>query len=156
MDTLSLPSGETGSLVMKSLTKTSRFIRVVICVITDYCFVHYSIGKHLIVISTCMQSDTARVIFSWNDADPVNDEPNQVMNHGSMNRGAASVNLLGGQQEVPPDPADLESFDITVDAVCLILAFLGVMHVPNIVVVAQCHGYRQIIIICSCLLCLEA
>ncbi len=76
------------------------------------------VGKHLIVISTFMQSDTARVIFSWNDDDPVNDEPNQVMYHGTTNRGSLSVNLLGGQQEVPPDPADLESFDITVDAVC--------------------------------------
>ncbi len=61
-----------------------------------------------------MQSDTARMIFSWNNADPVDDDPNQVMYH-ETNRGASSVNLLGGQQEVPPDPADLQSFDITVN-----------------------------------------
>ncbi len=80
------------------------------------------------LISCLLQSDTARVIFSWNDADPVNDEPNQVMYHGTTNRGSLSVNLLGGQQEVPPDPADLESFDITVDAVRIRLNVKHFVH----------------------------
>ncbi len=67
------------------------------------------------------------MIFAWNEADPANDDPTAVMYHGTQNRGTSSINLLGGQQEVPPDPADLESFDITVDAVRLnhrVISFL--------------------------------
>ncbi len=70
------------------------------------------------------------MIFSWNDADPVNDEPNQVMYTMALRivHGSLSVNLLGGQQEVPPDPADLESFDITVDAVRIRLNVKHFVH----------------------------
>ncbi len=57
------------------------------------------------------------MIFSWNDADPVGDDPNQVMYHGNQNRGTFSLNLLGGQQDPPPDPADLQTLSITVSNV---------------------------------------
>ena len=62
--------------------------------------------------------DTSRVIYSWSEVDPAGDDPNAVLYHGNTNRGTQSLNLLGGQQEVPPDPADLQSFDVTVDNVC--------------------------------------
>ncbi len=54
------------------------------------------------------------MIFSWNDVDPINDDPSQVLYHGSENRGSISLNLLGAEQELPPEPADLQVFDITV------------------------------------------
>ena len=63
-----------------------------------------------------LQTDTARVIFAWNEADPAGDDPNAVMYHES-NRGVQNLNLLGGQQEVPPDPADIQSFDVVVNSV---------------------------------------
>ncbi|XP_064397923.1 DBH-like monooxygenase protein 1 homolog [Halichondria panicea] len=63
--------------------------------------------------------DTVRVIFSWNDADPVGDDPNQVMYHGNQNRGTFSLNLLGGQQDPPPDPADLQTLSITVSNITI-------------------------------------
>ena len=59
------------------------------------------------------------MIYAYNEADPVSDDPNAVMYHGSTNRGTRNLNLLGGQQEVPPDPTDLETFDVTVNNVCL-------------------------------------
>ena len=65
-----------------------------------------------------LQTDTARVIYSWNEADPAGDDPNAVIYHGNTNRGTQSLNLMGGQQVVPPDPADLESFDVIVNNVC--------------------------------------
>ena len=57
------------------------------------------------------------MIYAWNEADPVGDDPNEVMRHGPTDRGTRNLNLLGGQLEVPPDPADLQSFDVTVDSV---------------------------------------
>ena len=42
-----------------------------------------------------------------------------MIDHGNTNHGTQSLNLLGGQQEVPPDPADLQPFDVTVDSVCM-------------------------------------
>ena len=66
-----------------------------------------------------MQANTARVIFSWNNADPVNDDPAQAEYHGPVNRGSFSINLLGAQQEVPPDPVDLQTFEIIVDTVSI-------------------------------------
>ncbi len=56
------------------------------------------------------------MIFSWNDADPVSDDPTAVMYHGT-NRGVLSLNLLGGQQEVPAEPSDVDSFDAVVNTV---------------------------------------
>ncbi len=49
--------------------------------------------------------------------DPISDDPTLATYHGPQNRGTLSLNLLGGQQEVPTDSADLMTFDITVDAV---------------------------------------
>ena len=57
------------------------------------------------------------MIFSWNEADPVNDDPNEVMYHGPTNRGSISLNFLGGQQDTPPDPVDVQSFTTTVNNV---------------------------------------
>ena len=76
-----------------------------------------TIDGQLAEIST-LQMDTTRMIYAWNEADPAGDDPNAVLYHGTTNCGTQSVNLLGGQQEVPPDPADLQSFDVTVDSVC--------------------------------------
>ena len=64
------------------------------------------------------------MIYAWNEADPDGDDPSKVMYHGNMNRGTQSLNLLGGQQEVPPDPSDLENFDVTVQNVSSIVPLL--------------------------------
>ena len=39
------------------------------------------------------------------------------MYHGMPQRGSASLNLLGGQREIPPDPIDVQSFTIAVNNV---------------------------------------
>ena len=68
-----------------------------------------------------IQANTARVVFSWNDRDPENDDPETgPMYHGN-NRGSASLNLLGGLVNPPPEPpADMVgSFNITVQNVSL-------------------------------------
>ena len=57
------------------------------------------------------------MIFSWNEADPTNNDPTAVMYHGTTNRGSASLNFLGGQQDPPPDPDDVQSFSVTVNNV---------------------------------------
>ena len=57
------------------------------------------------------------MIYAWNEADPDGDDPNAVMYHGTLNRGVQNLNLLGGQQEVPPDPTDIQSFDVAVSNV---------------------------------------
>ena len=64
------------------------------------------------------------MIYAWNEADPDGDDPSEVMYHGNMNRGTQSLNLLGGQQEVPPDPSDLENFDVTVQNVSSIVQYM--------------------------------
>ena len=67
-----------------------------------------------------LQANTARVIFSWNENDPANDDPeNGPVYHGVSNRGSASLNLLGGLIDMPPEPpADtVGSFNVTVDNV---------------------------------------
>ena len=69
-----------------------------------------------------MQANTARVVFSWNDNDPANDDPDSgPMYHGSNNRGSASLNLLGGLINMPPEPqaGTTGSFNITVNNVSL-------------------------------------
>ena len=54
------------------------------------------------------------MIFAWNEADPAGDDPNEVMQHEYSSRGTLSLNLLGRQQDVPPDPENLETFDVIV------------------------------------------
>ncbi|XP_064398231.1 DBH-like monooxygenase protein 1 homolog [Halichondria panicea] len=66
-----------------------------------------------------INTDTARIIFSWNDVDPVSDDPTSATYHGRQNRGTLSINLLGGQQQVPPDSDDLQTFDVAVNAVAV-------------------------------------
>ena len=73
--------------------------------------------KLIFSINVVLQVGTTRVIYAWNEADPAGDDPNAVMYHGT-NRGTRNLYLLGGQQEVPPDPSDLEIFDLTVKNVC--------------------------------------
>ncbi len=63
------------------------------------------------------QSQTARLVFSWNDADPENNDPNNAMYHGPDQRDTLSVNLLGALEETPADPDDLQSFAFTVNNV---------------------------------------
>ena len=57
------------------------------------------------------------MIYAWNEADPAGDDPDTVVYHGDTKRGTQSLNLLGVQQEVPPDPADVQNFDVTVQNV---------------------------------------
>ena len=61
------------------------------------------------------------MVFSWNDNDPENDDPGSPGYHAT-NRGTASLNLLGGLVNAPPEPpADMVgSFNITVDNVSLL------------------------------------
>jgi len=66
-----------------------------------------------------LQPDTSRVVFSWNDADPTRPDGSDAMYH-QMNRGSASVNLLGGLPNPPPAPADSEEFFIGVNSVSVI------------------------------------
>ena len=62
-----------------------------------------------------LQAETARVIFSWNDVDPTMEDGSDARQH--QTRGAASVNLLGGLINPPPEPSDSETFFIGVDSV---------------------------------------
>ena len=59
------------------------------------------------------QADTVRVIYSWNDEDP--ETPATVKQH--QTRGTVSINLLGGLQDLPPDPDDLKNFTVAADKV---------------------------------------
>ena len=68
-----------------------------------------------------MQANTARVIFSWNDNDPTTPDGSDAMQH--MVRGSASLNLLGGLLDPPPEPADTRSFTFTVNNVCVLWCF---------------------------------
>ena len=65
------------------------------------------------------QANTARVVFSWNDVDPTMPDGSDAMYHGTTGRGSASLNLLGGLPDPPPDPSDTRSFTFTVNNVCI-------------------------------------
>ena len=75
---------------------------------------------HLCIVpSIKIQADTSRVIYSWNDNDPANDDPNEgPMYHGG-NRGAVSLNLLSGDTNPPvdADPSAVGSFTLGVQNV---------------------------------------
>ena len=66
-----------------------------------------------------LQPNTARVVFSWNDNDPVNDDAESGPMYHSANRGSASLNLLGGlvNPPLPPSADMIGSFNVTVDNV---------------------------------------
>ena len=90
-----------------------------------------------------MQANTARVVFSWNENDPANDDPESgPVYHGGSNRGSASLNLLGGLIDMPPDPlaGTVGSFNITVDNV-------------RSVIVHKLNNYSNFIICTTCRLC---
>ena len=70
--------------------------------------------------------ETSRVIFSWNEADPTGNDPTAVRNHGTINRGSVSINLLGAEQNPHPDPVDSESYTAIVNNVSLHV--LGIEH----------------------------
>ena len=61
------------------------------------------------------QHETARVVWSWHDNDPVNGVFQQ---HQKM--GTTSLNLLGGQINRPQDPSDAMTLTIAVDNVGLL------------------------------------
>ena len=66
------------------------------------------------------------MVFSWNENDPANDDPeNGPLYHGFTNRGSASLNLLGGLINMPPEPpaGTIGSFNITVDNVRSIIVY---------------------------------
>ena len=63
------------------------------------------------------QPNTARVVYSWNDNDPTTQDGSDAMRHTT--RGSASVNLLGGLTNLPPDPSDTRSFTFRVNNVCM-------------------------------------
>jgi len=82
----------------------------------------YSVGKLMeSIIETatdCLQAQTTRVVFSWNDVDPTTPDGSDARQH--QTRGAASVNLLGGLPNPPPAPTDSEDFFIGVNSVSVI------------------------------------
>ena len=70
--------------------------------------------------SYLVQANTARVIFSWNDNDPTTQDGSDAMYHTTNGRGSASLNLLGGLPDPPPEPADTRSFTFRVNNVCVL------------------------------------
>ena len=62
-----------------------------------------------------LQAETARVVYSWNDNDPTTQDGGDAIRHTT--RGAASVNLLGGLINPPPEPSDSETFFVGVNSV---------------------------------------
>ena len=79
-----------------------------------------------ITYSHLPQANTARVIFSWNDVDPTMPDGSDAMQHTT--RGSASLNLLGGLSDPPPEPSDTRSFAFTVNNVRLFLLLFVVRH----------------------------
>ena len=73
-----------------------------------------------------LQANTARLIFSWNDNDPAMQDGSDAMRHTT--RGAASVNLLGGLPDPPPEPRDSETFFIGVNSVSSDIPAQNNMH----------------------------
>ena len=64
-------------------------------------------------LSECIQADTSRVVYAWNDNDPADE--NSPMYHG-VNRDAVSLNLLSGVTNPPnPDLNSVQSFTISVE-----------------------------------------
>jgi len=61
---------------------------------------------------TAVTIGTSRVIYAWNNADPVDGEP---VYHGTLNRGSQSVNLDGGQAVVVELEDDVESIELLMD-----------------------------------------
>ena len=55
------------------------------------------------------------MIFSWNDVDPTAPDGSDAIQHET--RGSASLNLLGGLPNPPPEPSDSEEFFIGVNNV---------------------------------------
>ena len=113
----------------------------------DISILHNIIIVDLIIIMYMFfsQADTTRVIFSWNEADPANDDPNEVMYHGPTNRGSLSVNLLGGQQDAPPDPVDVLTLEITVSNVGSLL------HVDRTCKENSCLVFRPCMFLTVCM-----
>ena len=62
------------------------------------------------------QANTARVIFSWGVLDPVTLLPQY---HGTTNRGAVSLDLLGGLVNKPTLPADARNLTLTIKNVSM-------------------------------------
>ena len=58
--------------------------------------------KQFTINTFLLQFETSRVVWSWNDNDPVDNVPA----FHQLNRGSTSLNLLGGQTSRPQDPPD--------------------------------------------------
>lgn len=68
-----------------------------------------------------LQTQTTPVVFSWNDNDPTAEDGSDATRH--QIRGAASVNLLGGLVNPPPEPSDTQSFTLRANNVCTMIIF---------------------------------
>ena len=73
-----------------------------------------------------LQPNTARVVFSWNDADPTAPDGSDAMYH--QTRGAASINLLGGLRNPPPDPSNTSSFTFRVNNVRMCISGINYLQ----------------------------
>ena len=74
----------------------------------SYVFTSVTLSPSLIY----SQHETAHVLWSWNDNDPVNNVPSF-----HQFQGVTSLNLLGGLVDPPQDPPDAQTFSITVNNV---------------------------------------
>ena len=77
--------------------------------------IRLQLRKQLDITLIVLQANTARVIFSWNDVDPTMPDGSDAMRHTT--RSSASLNLLGGLPDPPPEPSDSETFFVGVDSV---------------------------------------
>ena len=89
-------------------------------------------GLALSVILLLLQSNTARVLWSFHDTtDPTSEDIPSSLIHS--HKGSVSLNLLGGLPSAPPDPEDLQFYDVTVDRVSYIVISGFFLHCcPNI------------------------
>ena len=63
----------------------------------------------------CIQVGTARIVWSFSSNDP--SDPLGANAEFHNYQGSASINLLGGLTIPPSEPADLQSFDLTISNV---------------------------------------
>ena len=62
-----------------------------------------------------MQIGTTRTVWSFSNSDPSDPLGETAVFHNYQ--GSASINLLGGLASPPSEPADLQSFDLTISNV---------------------------------------
>ena len=69
----------------------------------------------VLTILLFLQPETARVVWSFSVSDPTDSLGETAQVHDYM--GSLSVNLLNGLIEPPPEPANLQYFDVVVSNV---------------------------------------